>query len=55
MQCIVRQSKCIAPYFQLLQLLRLTDRWSPFPKTRMNPLMGQRLLLCAIKKRERET
>ena len=34
----------IALHFQLLQLLRLTDRWSTFCGTRMNHLIGQHLL-----------
>ena len=56
MQCIVCYSRCIAlvllMYFQLLQLVRLTDRWSTFYETRMNRLMGHHL--SAINKKETE-
>ena len=43
-----------APHFQLLQLVRLTDRCSNFFETRINRLIGQDLLSCAISKNERK-
>ena len=54
MQCIVCYSRYIALHFQLLQLVRLTDRWSNFFAARMNRLMGQHLLSSAINKKEME-
>ena len=53
MQCIV--VVCIALHFQLLQLVRLTNRWLIFYKTRMNRLIGQYPLSSAINKKESET
>ena len=53
-QCILRYSKSIALHFQLVQLVRLTDRWSVFYETRMNRLIGQQLLTSAINKKGRE-
>ena len=54
MQCIVCYSRCIALHLQLLQLSRLTDRWSLFYETRVNHLMGQHLPSATINKKERE-
>ena len=51
MQCVVCYSRGIAFNFQLLQLVRLTDRWSTFYE-RMNHLTGQYLLSSAINKKE---
>ena len=39
----------------LLQLVRLTDLWLTFYKTRINRLNGEHLLPSAIQKKERET
>ena len=55
MQCILCYSRCIALHFQLLQLVRLTDRWSNFYEARMNRLIGQHILPSAISKEERKT
>ena len=54
MQCIVRQSRCIALHFQLLQLVRLTGLWSTFYETRINRLTGQHLFLNEINKKRKE-
>ena len=51
MQCIVFQSRCIVLHFQLLKLVRLTDRWSTFYETRMNRLMEQHLVSSATNKK----
>ena len=54
-QYILYYSKSIALHFQLVQLVRLIDRWSVFYETRMNRLIGQELLSSAINKKGRET
>ena len=51
MQRILYYSRCTALHFQLLQVLRLTDRWATFYKTRVNCLIGQHLLSSAINKK----
>ena len=51
MEDIFCYSRCIALYFQLLQLVRFTDRWSTLHKTRMKYLIGQHFLSCATNKK----
>ena len=46
---------CIALHFQLLQLVRLSDRWSIIYETWINRLIGQHRPSSAISKKERKT
>ena len=52
---ILYYSKRIVLHFKLLQLVRLTERWSTYYKTRIDHLIKQRLLSGAINWKEKET